>query len=53
MIVKIDQAFLKDVRKLNNSAINLKIAIAIESAQMADSIHEIKNLKKLKGTPNS
>ena len=53
MIVKIDKAFQKDVRKLNNRVINSKIASAIENVQMADNVHQIKNLKKLKGTTSS
>ena len=53
MIVKIDRTFQKDVRKLDNRAINSKIANAIENAQMADNINQIKNLKKLKGTTSS
>ncbi len=53
MIVKIDRTFQKDVRKLNNRVINSKIANAIENAQMADNINQIKNLKKLKGTTSS
>ncbi len=53
MIVKIDKAFQKDVRKLNNKAIISKIASAIGNVQMADNVHQIKNLKKLKGTTSS
>ena len=53
MIVKIDKAFQKDVRKLNNRAINSKIASAIGNVQMADNVHQIRNLKKLKGTTSS
>ena len=53
MIVKIDKSFQRDVRKLNNRAINSKITSAIENVQMADNIHQIKNLTKLKGTTSS
>ena len=53
MTVKIDKAFQKDVRKLNNKAINSKISSAIGNVQMADNVHQIKNLKKLKGTTSS
>jgi len=45
MIVKIDKSFQKDVRKLNHSTLNQKIAIIIQEIKTASSISEIKNLK--------
>jgi len=53
MIVKIDKSFQKDVRKLNHSTLNQKIAIIIQEIKTASSISEIKNLKKLSTSQNS
>jgi len=52
MIVKIDKSFQKDVRRLNNRALNLRIARIIEQSQAAESIRQIKNLKKLQNSQN-
>ena len=53
MIVKIDKTFQKDIRKLNNREISLKVALIIEQVQKAPSINQIQNLKKLKTSDNS
>jgi len=53
MIVKIDKSFQKDVRKLNHSTLNQKIAIIIQQIKTASSISEIKNLKKLSISQNA
>lgn len=53
MIVKIDKSFQKDIRKLNDKALNHKIANIILKIQKAYSYQQIKNLKKLKNSDNS
>ena len=50
MIVKIDKSFEKDVKKINNKSIYLKISAVINEFQDAEKLSEIKNLKKLKGS---
>ena len=49
MIVLIDKSFAKDINKINDKSILIKIAICITDIQNANSLSEIKNLKKLKG----
>lgn len=50
MIVKIDKSFQKDVKKIQNKKIRHSIAEIIIQIQKADSLEEILNLKKLKGS---
>ncbi len=50
MKVKIDKSFQKDLKRINNKALNQKIVASIEDIQKAQSIKEIINLKKLSGT---
>lgn len=52
MKVKIDKSFEKDTDKLKNPKLQLKIASCIEQAIEAESINDIKNLKKLSGFKN-
>jgi mRNA interferase RelE/StbE len=50
MEVKIDKSFQKDTRKIKDKALLNKIALVISQVQKAENIHQIKNLKKLKGS---
>ena len=49
MIVLIDKRFEKDTNKINDKSLLKKIATCIINIQNANSLNEIKNLKKLKG----
>ena len=49
MIVLIDKRFEKDTNKINDKSILKKIASCIIEVQNANSLNEVKNLKKLKG----
>ena len=49
MIVKIDVSFEKDVNKIKDKRLLNLIADCIENIQMANSINEISQLKKLQG----
>ncbi len=49
MIVLIDKRFEKDTNKINDKSLLKKIATCIIDIQNANSLNEIKNLKKLKG----
>ncbi len=53
MIVKVDRTFQKDLRKIESRTLNLKIVKVIEAVQQAKDIHQIKDLKKLKGTTDN
>ena len=48
MIVLIDKTFDKDINKINYKSILKKVATCITDIQDANSLSEIKNLKKLK-----
>ena len=50
MEVKIDKSFQKDTRKIKDKALLKKIALVITNVQQAENIHQVKNLKKLKGS---
>ena len=50
MIVKIDRSFEKDTDKIKNKNILQKIVTCIEEVQNANTLKEINNLKKMKGT---
>jgi mRNA interferase RelE/StbE len=50
MIVRVDKSFDKDTDKIRDKDILLSIAYCIEGIQKAESLKEIKNLKKLKGS---
>ncbi len=50
MIVKIDRSFEKDTNSIKNKQILHKIADCIERVEKSNSIKEVTNLKKLKGT---
>ena len=52
MEVKIDKSFKKDVNRIKDKAILNIIASSIIKIQKAESIDQIKNFKKLKGTTN-
>jgi mRNA interferase RelE/StbE len=45
----IDKSFEKDLKKLNNRDLNLRIASILEQIQEANSLEEISNTKRLKG----
>jgi len=49
MIVLIDKSFEKDTNKINDKSLLKKIANCIINIQNANSLNDIKNLKKLKG----
>ncbi len=49
MIVLIDKRFEKDTNKINDKSLLKKIASCITEIQNANSLNEIRNLKKLKG----
>ena len=49
MIVLIDKRFEKDTNKINDKSLLKKIASCITEIQNANSLYEIRNLKKLKG----
>ena len=51
MEVKIDKSFQKDTRKIKDKLLLNKIAAVISEVQQAESISQIKNIKKLKGSP--
>ena len=51
MIVKIDRSFEKDTRKIKDKAIIRKIAYCIEFTAKVSNLREIKNLKKMRGSP--
>lgn len=50
MEVKIDKSFQKDTRKIKDKLLLNKLSAVISEVQKADSISQIKNLKKLKGS---
>ena len=50
MEVKIDKSFQKDTRKIKDQLLLNKIVAVISEVQQAESINQIKNLKKLKGS---
>ncbi len=52
MIVSIDKSFEKDTDMIDDKSIRMSIARIIEDVQKADSILQIKNLKKLKSFSN-
>lgn len=52
MEVKIDKTFQKDVKKIKDKHILLKISNSIVNTQKAENPDQIKNLKKLRGTAN-
>ncbi len=49
MLVDIDKSFFKSLSKLNNSDLNLKVKSIIISVEQADSIHQLKQIKKIQG----
>ena len=50
MEIRIDKSFQKDTRKIKDKSILNKIVYTIVNIQEAQSIGEIRNLIKLKGT---
>lgn len=52
MTVRIDKSFEKDVKKVRNKKVLIRIADTIEQVQTAVNTDEIKNIKKLKGSNN-
>jgi len=49
MQVEITKAFLKQLKKLNNSGLNKEVKIVIENIIASHSLIEVKNFKKLSG----
>ncbi len=49
MRVEFRKTFEKDLRKLNDKSLLVKLKAAIEAVEQADSLDAIANLKKLKG----
>ncbi len=52
MIIRIDEAFRKDTKRIKNALLLRQLASVIESVIEAKKISEISNLKKLKGAQN-
>ena len=52
MIIKIDKSFQKDVKKIKEKNIRIKIADIIKNVQHANNRSEIRNIKKLTGSLN-
>jgi mRNA interferase RelE/StbE len=50
MNIKIDETFEKDLRKLRNKPLELKIAAIIREIVAAKQISDINNIKQLKGS---
>jgi mRNA interferase RelE/StbE len=53
MKLKIDKSFEKDTNSLNDRTLNVKIITLIKNLINANSLNDIKNIKKLKGHNNS
>lgn len=49
MNIKIDRVFDKDVDKINNKLLLQKLQDSMKEIKKAESIHEIKHLKKMEG----
>ena len=52
MEIKIDKSFQKDTRRIKDKTVLQKVANTIANVQRAQNLDEIKNLKKIKGTPS-
>ena len=52
MNIKIDKSFQKDVKKIKEKNIRIKIADIIKNVQHANNRSEIRNIKKLTGSLN-
>lgn len=52
MIFKIDKSFLKSAQKLKFPELNTKIKAILKEVESANSLAEIKQIKKLKGFKN-
>ena len=52
MNVRIDKSFEKDIKKIKDKVLLVKIADTIEQVQASTNQEEIKNIKKLKGFQN-
>ena len=52
MIVKIDRALEKDVKKIKDKTAITSLAKIIEQIRAAENLSDIQNLKKLKGSKN-
>ena len=50
MIVKIDNSFEKDFKKISNEKLKTKLLDIINSIRKATKISDLKNIKKLQGT---
>ena len=49
MTVDVDRAFEKDTNRIRNKPLLDRVAGCIEEVQKAETIHQIRNIKKLKG----
>jgi len=52
MKVKIDKSFQKDIRRIKDQAVLNKVAQFIINSQQAQSLSQIKSIKRLRGTSN-
>ena len=52
MIVEVEPAFEKDIKKIKDKKLKQKVSAAITSMEKADSLADIKGVKKLKGSKN-
>jgi mRNA interferase RelE/StbE len=50
MEIKIDKSFQKDTRRIKDKSVLQKIANTIANIQRAQSLEEIKHLRKIRGT---
>lgn len=49
MNLKFDKSFLKSIEKIKDASLKQKIASAIDEAELANDLHDLKQLKKLRG----
>lgn len=49
MNVAFDRRFLKDIRNLKESSVKKNVQSFIEQVEQADALHDISQIKKLKG----
>ena len=52
MKINYEKSFLKDIKKLKNKKIAIKLKNILENLEKEDDITNIKNIKKLKGYKN-
>lgn len=53
MKIKIERTFSKDIKKLKNKEINLKIYNILNEIKAIENLNDFKNIKKLKNSNNA